>query len=431
MTPEEYQKYIDEAANDGLPMAQALQSPQNKNPYYDWLIENGFTQNLLLNNEDLARMLKAFEGTDFWDRARMNPYLSFTRNHGALDDFMGLFGASSYDRAKDEQIQAAAEYFSRLQNEMDQQSYDTPVAQASRMAAAGQNADLLGTSGVSDSAKMDLPIVSPDLSQGPGLADFVNVVTSAASLALSMYGKFKEFKSVDLANDLQEAQIVDKINDTAQRFSSEAFGQFGSYNGTSVDFLPNPYKSRRDRKIFQEATDRVFATYRTLKEGRELKRDAIGAADDVAKSLSSKYHSDPYKPDDMNSDVFRGISVINDVTTELVAKVNQDMARLQRQQISNDMSYATTFDSALSAETANAQNKESKEAISMTNQLNASMREMTEKLYKDYKGGSKFAGFLLMALNVFRLVSVGVTSGNSLSDQGKFTQNHGFSFGFR
>lgn len=404
---------------------------RSKHDLQDWLFQSGASGNLLFEDEELARMLQSFDGTDFWDRARMNPYLQFTRQKGHLDRLTSFFTSSSYDKAKAEQRQAAAEYFARLQNEMDQQAYDTPLEQAERMRLAGQNPDLLGTSGVAESEKMDLPITSPDLSQGPDVSDFINVVTSAASFALSMYGKFKEFKGLDLANDLKEAEVIDKINDTAQRFSSEAFDQFGTYNGTSVDFLPNPFKSKRARKVFEQASDRVFATYRTLKEGRELKRDAISAADDVAKSLSSKYHSDPYKPDDMNSDIFRGISTINDVTTELVAKVNRDMARLQSKQISNDMAYANTFDSALSAETVNAQNKESKEAISMTNQLNASMREMTEKLYKDYKGGSKFAGFLLMALNVFRLVSVGVTSGNSVGPQGQFNTNRGFSFGFK
>lgn len=404
---------------------------RTKHDLQSWLAESGASGNLLFEDEELARMLQSFDGTDFWDRARMNPYLQFTRSKGHLDRLTSFFTSSSYDKAKAEQRQAAAEYFARLQNEMDQQKYDSPLEQAERMRLAGQNPDLLGTGGVAESEKMDLPITSPDLSQGPDFSDFVNVVSSAASFALSMYGKFKEFKGIDLANDMKEAEIVDKINDTAQRFSSEAFDQFGTYNGTSVDFLPNPYKSKRARKIFEKASDRVFATYRTLKEGREFKRDAIGAADDVAKSLSSKYHSDPYKPDDMNKDIFRGISIINDVTMELMAKVDKQMASLNLKQGQNQLAYENTYDPTLAAETVNAQNKEAKEAVSMTNQMNASMRELTEKLYKDYKNGSKFSGFLLMAFNLFRLMSVGVTSGNSVGPKGQTFTNHGYTFGMR
>lgn len=388
---------------------------------YAWLKNSGVHGNLYKESDELINMLRNFEGTDYWERALMNPYVQFTRKEGILDSFISNFTASSYDKAKDEQIQAASEYFTRLQNEMDQQKYDSPLEQAERMRLAGQNPDLLGTSGVAEAPKMDMPITSPDLSQGPGINDFINVVVSAASFAMSMYGKFKEFKGIDLANDLKEAEVVDKINGTAQRFSSEAFDQFGTYNGTSIDFIPNPYTSKRARKIFREGADRVFGTYRTLKEGREFKRDAIGAADDVAKSLSSKYHSDPYKPDDMNADIFRGISTINDVTTELIAKVDKQMASLHLKQGQNQYAYETAYDPTLAAETVNAQNKESKEAVSMTNQMNASMRDLTEKLYKDYKNGSKFSGFLLMAFNLFRLMSVGVTSGAKSS----------FSFGLR
>lgn len=398
---------------------------------YDWLKNSGVHGNLYRESDELVNMLRNFEGTDYWERALMNPYVQFTRKEGILDSFLSNFTSSSYDRAKDEQIQAASEYFARLQNEMDQQKYDTPLEQAERMRLAGQNPDLLGTGGVAESPKMDMPITSPDLSQGPGINDFINVVVSAASFAMSMYGKFKEFKGLDLENDLKEAEVVDKVNGTAQRFSSEAFGQFDTYNGTSIDFIPNPYTSKRARKIFKEGADRVFGTYRTLKEGRQFKRDAIGVADDVAKSLSSKYHSDPYKPDDMNADIFRGISTINDVTMELMAKVDREMGYLGIKQADNQLAYENAYDPTLAADTVNAQNKEAKEAVTMTNQMNASMREMTEKLYRDYKNGSKFSGFLLMAFNLFRLVSVGVTSGNSVGPQGQFNTNRGFSFGLR
>lgn len=402
MTPEERQKYIDEAARDGLPMAQALQSPQNKNQYYDWLIENGFNQNLLLNNEELARMLKAFEGTDFWDRARMNPYLNFTRNHGALDSFMGLFGASSYDRAMDEQIQAAAEYFSRLQNEMDQQSYDTPVAQASRMAAAGQNPSLLGTSGVSEAQKMDLPITSPDLSQGPGISDFVNVVTGAISMAFSMAKDMKSLQALNLENQGKEISNVASMQGFVEGLAG--IGSFDNdFDATDMGETANPFKSGRNRKLFKSSWEKTWHSLKAVKERNENFVGASDAAGKAAKQVASKFFADPYQSPFTNSVIFEDIALISDKTTELMLEVDRKMARLKSKQADNQMAYENSIDPSLRAEAENAANKENRDSATVINEINAKMRQLVEDLHYKSQQGDWFASLLLTSISVFRM----------------------------
>ena len=402
MTPEERQKYIDEAARDGLPMAQALQSPQNKNPYYDWLVENGFNQNLLLSNEELARMLKAFEGTDYWERAKMNPYLNFTRNHGALDSFMGLFGASSYDRAKDEQIQAAAEYFSRLQNEMDQQSYNTPVAQASRMAAAGQNADLIGTSGVADAEKMDLPITSPDLSQGPGVSDFVNVVTGAISMAFSMAKDIKSLQGLTLDNASKEISNVASMQGFVEGLAG--IGSFDEdYDASGMGETFNLFKNGRNRKLFKRSWEETWNSLKAVKERNENFVGAADAAGKAAKQVASKYYADPHFSPWHNSAIFEDIAIISDRTTELMVEVDKKMARLKSKQADNQLAYENSIDPSLRAEAENAANKENRDSATVINEINAKMRQLVEDLHYKSQQGDWFASLLLTSISVFRM----------------------------
>lgn len=402
MTPEEKQKLIDEAAKDGLPMAQAFQSPQNKNPYYDWLIDNGFNQNLLLNNEELARMLKSFEGTDFWDRARMNPYLNFTRNHGALDSFMGLFGASGYDRAMDEQIQAAAEYFSRLQNEMDQQEYDTPVAQASRMAQAGQNPALLGTSGVSGAEKMDLPITSPDLSQGPGVADFVNVVTSAVTMAFSLAKDVKALQGISLDNAGKEI-----ANAGAMQGFVEGLSGSGLYDNETkpedVSHLVNPFKSRRNKKLFERSWLTTYHSFKSVRERNENYLGAVDAAGKSAKAHASKFFANPFNDPLSNASIFEDIALISDRTTELINEVDHKMAKLRSKQADNSLTYEMSIDPSLRAESENAANKESRDSATVINEINDKMRQLVDDLHYKSQQGDWFASLLLTSISVFRM----------------------------
>lgn len=389
---------------------QAVIDPQHS--LTEWLKGYGLNQNMLLYDEDLAKMLKQFEGTEYWDRALMNPYLQFTRQSGVADDLIGFFTSSPYQNAWNEQRQAAAEYFSKLQNNLSEQKYDSPIQQAARMRAAGQNPDLLGTSGVSESPTMDMPIVSPDISQGPGIVDFVNVITTAVTMAFAIAKDVKSLQAAGIANSGAE---IKNANDM-QSFVSGIAGM-GSFDN-NADVNPssfNPFTSRKLRKSFEKSFSNTIHSFKSIKERNENFVGAEESAQKAAKHAASKFFvnfmNDPYQ----NADVFSGIQTISDVTTELLNKVDKQMAELNLKKIENQKTYEDNIDPALQAQTTNAQNKEAKEAVSMTNQMNAAMRELTNKLYLDYKKGNKFSGVLLMSLNMLRLMSVGVTSGKHSS----------------
>lgn len=367
-----------------------------------WLSSVGASGNLLYEDNDLASMLKNFEGTDYWERALMNPYLQFTRSEGHLDQLTHFFTDSAFDKAKAEQRQAAAEYFARLQNEMDQQAYDTPVAQASRMAAAGMNADLLGTSGVAESPKMDLPITSPDLSQGPGIGDFVNVVTSAISMAFAMAKDIKSLQSLSLDNAGKEIANVGAMQSFTEGLAG--IGSFDNdFDATDMGLQNNPFKSRRNRKLFKSSWEN---TWNSLKAVRERNENFVGAADaagKAAKQVASKFYADPHFSPQYNAHVFEDIAIISDKTTELMVEVDKKMARLKSKQADNQMAFENSIDPSLRAEAENAANKENRDSATVINEINAKMRQLVEDLHYKSQQGDWFASLLLTSISVFRM----------------------------
>lgn len=146
-------------------------------------------------------------GADYDALFANNPYRNLTYNKSAWQTLVGMLGfRTDYDRWKEDAQVNANEYDAGIYSMMQQNNYDSPIAQADRMRQAGMNPDLLGTGDVAES---NAPTEDPNgMSQNVGdeFMDFGNTIASVFSRAIAVV---KDFKSLEQMNTIIDSQNID------------------------------------------------------------------------------------------------------------------------------------------------------------------------------------------------------------------------------
>lgn len=146
-------------------------------------------------------------GADYDKLFQANPYRDLTYRQSAWQKLVSLLGfRTDYDRWKEDAQVNSAEYDAGIFSMMQQNQYNSPEAQASRMREAGMNPDLLG---IGDVAGAATPAEDPNgMSQNVGdeFADFGTTIASVFSRAMTV---FKDFKSIEQMNTIIDSQNID------------------------------------------------------------------------------------------------------------------------------------------------------------------------------------------------------------------------------
>lgn len=146
-------------------------------------------------------------GSEYDRLFQNNPYRNLTYNKSWFQSFLSSLGfRTDYDRWKEDAQVNANEYDAGIFEMMQQNDFNSPMAQAQRMRDAGMNPDLLGIGDVAPGAK---PNEDPNgMSQNVG-DEFMEFGTSIASVFSRAMAVFKDFKSLEQMNTIIDSQNID------------------------------------------------------------------------------------------------------------------------------------------------------------------------------------------------------------------------------
>lgn len=358
-----------------------------------------------------------------------NPYRNLTYHQSGWQKFLSLLGfRTDYDRWLEEAQLNANEYDAQVASIMQQNQYNDPAAQASRMRAAGQNPDLLGTSGVAESASpvqdvngMNVPETNSFDQARPVIEGFFGAVVGAISkgfvFAKDIVGFTRDLETRDITmleklNQIADDYVTSRISSddmsskenfqARRQYLAHALGSGKSYRRSVAYDLGVP---RRWRRVFEKAVgDRAFS----LSKEVEL-WDASNHRLTSRGEIGSKRKSKAYSEEDSVMDAFNGpiaeardeiakIKIDNDKTAE-----NLRSSELENKGISLDVEKEyldTLYESDAGKHKAMAENQDYLQnyyANRIKNIIKSTSAKITENLQKDADAGSVLAKGCLLA----------------------------------
>lgn len=159
-----------------------------------------------------------------------NPYNNLTYNRSGWQALVSALGfRTDYDRWLEDAQVNAAEYNAQVAQMKQQNEFNSPEAQAARMREAGQNPDLLGTSGVVEASKpvqdvngMQSNVGDEFMSQAlPVISAFAGAVSSALSKGMAFASDILAFSGVQRDLDSKNLDNLKKVSEAADRYLSD------------------------------------------------------------------------------------------------------------------------------------------------------------------------------------------------------------------
>lgn len=353
---------------------------------------------------------------------KANPYVNQVYHKTWIDNVFGGIFRTGYDKWLNEMQLASAQYNQGVTDLEQQNLYNSEVAKAQRMRAAGENPDLLGTGDVSDSAR---PMEDPQDVQLPEAegAQALQIVSQVGMTLVDLIPKTMSFmtnltqlKGIRADNDLKELQFGSNAVDMATKFFTEGItkqdyedafqkGDFTNLLDASKkdsDYLTNTFlSSKKARQAFKLAYGRhaqslvaEMSKYKTYEEYEEA-REAI------TKTRASQYFSDD---DDTQITLIRSILGPYERYQKRVNEINERIANLRNPDLEQgtinaglgtEMAYQNAVDGALQGETENASNAYQKQLYEIYKATDDMFAEIMNNLNESDKWYSPIAKALV------------------------------------
>lgn len=158
---------------------------------------------------------------------KANPYVGQTYHKTWIDNVFGGIFRTGYDKWLNEMQMNAAQYDAGIVDLQMQNEYNSEVARAQRMRAAGENPDLLGTGDVADAASTNPDPQDAQIPEAEG-AQVLNIVSQVGMSMVDLIPKTLSFMSnlsslrgIRMDNDLKELQFGNNAVDFATKFFTE------------------------------------------------------------------------------------------------------------------------------------------------------------------------------------------------------------------
>ena len=225
--------------------------------------------------------IKQYENDPMYSELLNNPYLrsnnaDFSPN--LLQSFGELFGdTSARDSYFENLLSQRNSYLSQWLAQRNQREYDTPSAQAQRMAVAGQNADLLGTSGVSGAPENDQPLTAVNMpGAGQGVQDVFQLTYQVAQTGISLVSSVMQFaqgvQSLKYGNAQLIAQELNNGKSAMGFLNDEMINTLGVSDITDIDKIDSTAYIRTLDDILQDkslsrGTRNLLRRYRNTLQG--------------------------------------------------------------------------------------------------------------------------------------------------------------------
>lgn len=366
-----------------------------------------------------------------------NPYVGLTYNRSPWQTFLGGLGfRTDYDRWLEEAQVNAAEYDAQVASIQQQNEYNSPANQAAMMRAAGQNPDLLGTQGVSDSASpvQDVNGMSPGQSESGEFGELTQKIWNFGTGILRMYqlgiGLSKDMLTMKQMKNAVESQDVDlakgfmsfaddyfkkNLPDRPFQDQDDQGNWISKMQSWSLDFPKKMHFSKRQRRIWNETLGPAFNSERMAmmtadwnksaesltgysRSAMQIPRDGLFHNDEwksfnIISSELSRFASDLYKT---QQQTLKDVAEAGSAT----AKYEKDLIKAKTEWRDS----ATGIDLPhMSAAAEGARQGAAFHTATIQKSMNSTMSRICAKLEAEANDGDLLSAGLLLAMNIFRM----------------------------
>lgn len=371
-----------------------------------------------------------------------NPYRNLTYRRSAMQNFLGWLGfRTDYDRWKEDAQVNANEYDAGIYEMMQQNQFNSPEAQASRMRDAGMNPDLLGIGDVANGASPNEDPNGMSQNVGDEFMDFGNSMVSIFSRAMAIV---KDFKSLEQMNTIIDSQNTDnavkmigaidsfiesnlsaedladmvnytnKINSLSESVSGDESLPYDQSQVAELGF------SERQRKQYYSLMRSRLLSMSTDKKAYEMFKNRIDAMSGSKESLTNPFAFNSEGSESAVDILVKGLTKAHKKALEFGAQAQASQSVVSAQEFNT----LETMNGGISSAKAQISEYDSKKTISQWNKECARIKkDMIEQLEKSALAGDMLSKAMLMSwslddiakLNVNTSANLGLNFGLGLS----------------
>lgn len=361
-------------------------------------VSSGFTKPI---DDDYMKMIEKWKGTDYYDYFLNNPYL-YQNNLDFTPTFMQslgeqIFGDYSARNNYYEQLKTQAnQYYAQGIENMRQDKFNSPTAQASRARSAGLNPDLAGgVSGVAGAADNDVfapkPMdMNPAAVGSSALQELGSTLVQAFSFGMSMVQTMQGIKSVSLDNQSKEVGLLSGVNSLANTFIDENMSANLLDSDSPIVFDDqmrklvqgygrDAFHSRKLANIFAKNVERNYSSLRGYSRRFKGVKDYSDSRFEAGKSLG---RNDAYGDD--SNDVFNltAFRKISSILADSELKILKMSNRADLAEESNRAVYNEQLDPGAQAEAANTGAEATTESNKAAKSMNSIRKVVNDTAYR-------------------------------------------------
>lgn len=395
-----------------------------------------------------------------------NPYRNLQYKKTWWQDVVSALGfRTGADKWLEDARTNSAEYDAGIYSMIQQNDFNSPLAQAERMRNAGLNPDLLGVGDVAQGAKPseDPNGMSPTDSGFEDVNTALNIVSSVGSSVMDLIPKtlafmtnIQQLKGIRAENDLKELQFGNDAVALANRFFTEGItkqdyedafttGDFENLLKASEkdsDYLTNSFlSSKKARKAFKLAYGRhaqsliaEMSKYKTYAEYEDARKANLT-------QRSSQFFSDD---DETQMELIKSVLGPFEKYQKRMNEINLRISELRKPELEQgtinagleaERAYEQNIDGALQAQTENAGNEYQKQLYEIMKATDDMFAEIMQSLNESDKWYSPIAKALVGIARSQLLSGIHLQLGRHSASytnpsNGAESQSSGFNFGF-
>lgn len=356
-----------------------------------------------------------------------NPYRNLHYSESGWQAFLsGLGFRTSADKFREDAALNAAEYDAGIYSLMFQNEYNDEISKQARMRAAGENPDLLGTSGVSEAAQ---PLVDPNGMEAPAGEDaqqFHQVATTMLSCFSGAFQMASQFMQLQTMRNNIEHGSIENAGDMMHIIEQRVLGLTPA-EGFQTDKEFNDWKTKVEatlrtnygRSFFRGSSLRRWN--RTIDDfigGLPTSRAQFGAWNERLKNAKEyRYGTEDHWAEGI--DLFRVVAhdliELRNATTENKASAEMINSEAAVEEAGNELAYQQTIVPGEKARAENARYRAEAEGRDFAGILNEHLNKLGQRLDEFSKqGGFKglLSEILLLLLSTRLNIGVGPNGAN-------------------
>ena len=327
-------------------------------------------------------------------------YWSYEYTPTLGDRIGGFFGfRTGQDKYREEMSNNYNAYVAQLLGTMREEKYNSEAAKAARMRAAGENPDLLGTSGASDASEFTDPETMPVVPESEirRVSDSIGGVLNVVQMTTAFMKDFGSLKSILSLNEVNQSEALSKMfgvaNDVGQAFfDSKGWQSFKDNASESFD-------AKALERLAEGFLDQYKGAYRNKKSQKRFERMVLQSIIGLPGQLKAMKSLDEFEKSRRSYNSSRASQYYSSDDDQMTAflkplvKASEDLQKLDLRvaykHSENQEKFEGIIDPGLEASATNAQNQTISQSKQTEYQINKIWADVVKSLSAEADKGNQ------------------------------------------